>query len=192
MSFTVDRDELPATLQAIEEAVKELGGEGYTYDDDVAKVSVVGLGMATQKGVAGTMFRSLAEKGINIQMITTSEIKISVLVDRQYAQDALRTVHEAFQLHKPPEDGVGTRRRSSGSSQDRCRETGQTIGTRRPVGADGKTDYRQYHLGPDPVADHVRGPARHARPGCTNVRRIGRGGHSGRHDRAEHRPRESG
>jgi aspartate kinase len=106
MSFTVDRDELPATLKAIKNAVKELGGEGYNYGDDVAKVSIVGLGMATQKGVAGTMFRSLAEKGINIQMITTSDIKISVLVDRQYAQDALRTVHEAFQLHKPPEQGL--------------------------------------------------------------------------------------
>jgi aspartate kinase len=102
MSFTVDRDELPATLKAVETAVKELGGEGCNFGDDVAKVSVVGLGMATQKGVAGTMFRALAEKGINIQMITTSEIKISVLVDRQYAQEALRTVHESFQLHKPP------------------------------------------------------------------------------------------
>ncbi len=106
MSFTVDRDELPATLSAIEKAVNELGGEGYNFSDDVAKVSVVGLGMATQKGVAGTMFRALAEKGINIQMITTSEIKISVLVDRQYAQEALRTVHEAFQLQKPPEDSA--------------------------------------------------------------------------------------
>ncbi len=104
ISFTVDRDELPATLKAIENAVKELGGEGYNFGDDVAKVSVVGLGMATQRGVAGTMFRSLAEKGINIQMITTSEIKISVLVNRQYAQEALRTVHEAFQLQKPPEN----------------------------------------------------------------------------------------
>jgi aspartate kinase len=104
MSFTVDRDELPATLKAIEKSVNELGGEGYNFGDDVAKISVVGLGMATQKGVAGTMFRAMAEKGINIQMITTSEIKISVLVDRQYAQEALRTVHEAFQLQKPPAD----------------------------------------------------------------------------------------
>jgi aspartate kinase len=106
MSFTVDRDELPATLSAIEQAVSELGAEGYNFSDDVAKVSVVGLGMATQKGVAGTMFRSLAEKGINILMITTSEIKISVLVDRKYAQEALRTVHDAFQLQKPPADSA--------------------------------------------------------------------------------------
>lgn len=105
MSFTVDRDELKKVLQVVETTIKEIGGEGYTFSDDVAKVSVVGLGMATQKGVAGTMFRALAEKGINIQMITTSEIKISVLVERKYAQEALRIVHDAFMLHKPPEDG---------------------------------------------------------------------------------------
>lgn len=102
ISFTVVRGDLPATLRAVEEAVKELGAEGFDYDDNVSKVSVVGLGMATQPGVAEKMFRALAEKGINIHMITTSEIKISVLVDRQHAQEALRTVHEAFELHKEP------------------------------------------------------------------------------------------
>jgi aspartate kinase len=105
LSFTVLRDDLPGTLRAVDQAVKELGAEGYTYDENVSKISVVGLGMATQPGVAGTMFRSLAEKGINIQMITTSEIKISALVAREFAQEALRAVHEAFQLHVPPLDG---------------------------------------------------------------------------------------
>jgi aspartate kinase len=112
ISFTVQRDELPATLKAVEDAAKQLGAEGVSYDDDVSKISVVGLGMATQTGVAERMFRALAEKGINIGMITTSEIKISVLVERQYAQEALRTVHEAFQLHLTPvgadEMGDGT------------------------------------------------------------------------------------
>lgn len=107
LSFTVVRDELPSTLRAVDEAVKELGAGGYNYDENVAKLSVVGLGMATQPGVAGTMFRALAEKGINIQMITTSEIKISVLTPREFAQEALRAVHEAFQLHVPPADGKG-------------------------------------------------------------------------------------
>jgi aspartate kinase len=107
LSFTVLRDDLPGTLRAVDQAVKELGAEGYTYDENVAKISVVGLGMATQPGVAGTMFRALAEKGINIQMITTSEIKISVLVAREFAQEALRAVHEAFALHVPPPDGKG-------------------------------------------------------------------------------------
>jgi len=104
ISFVVFRDDLPATLTAVEEAARELGVEGYRHDDDVSKISVVGLGMATQTGVAEKMFRVLAERHINIQMISTSEIKISVLVSREDAQEALRTVHEAFQLdHEPPE-----------------------------------------------------------------------------------------
>jgi len=107
ISFTVMRDELPATLKAAEDAVDELGAEGCNYDDEVAKISVVGLGMATQTGVAEKMFRALAEKGINILMITTSEIKISVLVERQYAQEALRAVHETFALDREPPDGEG-------------------------------------------------------------------------------------
>ncbi len=107
LSFTVVRDELPSALRAVEDAVQEIGAEGFTCDEDVSKVSVVGLGMATRPGVAGTMFRALAEKGINIQMITTSEIKISVLVAREHAQEALRVVHDAFQLHVPPVDGKG-------------------------------------------------------------------------------------
>jgi len=107
LSFTVPRDELPGTLRAVDEAVKELGAEGFTHDENVAKISVVGLGMATQPGVAGTMFRALADKGINIQMITTSEIKISALVASQHAQEALRAVHDAFQLQIPPTDGGG-------------------------------------------------------------------------------------
>lgn len=106
LSFTVPRDDLPSTLRAVDEAVKELGAEGYTYDENVAKISVVGLGMATQPGVAGEMFLALAEKGVNIQMITTSEIKISVVVAREFAQEALRTVHEAFKLHIPPSNGA--------------------------------------------------------------------------------------
>jgi aspartate kinase len=102
ISFTVPRDELPHTLKAVEEAVKELGAEGCDCDDEVSKISIVGLGMATQPGVAERMFRALAEKGINILMIATSEIKISVLVAREYAAEALRTVHQEFQLDQEP------------------------------------------------------------------------------------------
>ena len=102
ISFTVLRDDLPGTLLAVEQAVGEVGAEGYNYDDDVSKISVVGLGMATQTGVAERMFRALAEHGINILMITTSEIKISVLVAREYALEALRAVHEAFELDAEP------------------------------------------------------------------------------------------
>jgi aspartate kinase len=106
MSFTVLRDDLPAALTAVEEAAEELEAEGYSHDDEVSQISVVGLGMATQTGVAETMFRTLAEKGINILMITTSEIKISVVVQRQFAQEALRIVHETFQLDREPAEAA--------------------------------------------------------------------------------------
>jgi aspartate kinase len=115
LSFTVPRDELPSALRAVDEAVKAIGAEGYDYDENVSKISVVGLGMATRPGVAGTMFRTLAEKGINILMITTSEIKISVVVARELAQEALRTVHEAFKLHLPPPDGASHRQEEAAS-----------------------------------------------------------------------------
>ena len=108
ISFTVVRDDLPATLKAVEAASKELGAAGCTCDDEVSKISIVGLGMATQAGVANRMFRALAEKGINIIMITTSEIKISVLVAREYALEALRTVHGEFQLDQEPEQEPAT------------------------------------------------------------------------------------
>ncbi|NLS92748.1 MAG: aspartate kinase [Planctomycetaceae bacterium] len=108
ISFSVFRADLARTLKAVEEACEELGAGTYTCDDNVSKVSVVGLNMATQTGVAERMFRALAEKGINLQMITTSEIKISVLVAREYAVEALRTVHEVFGLSQPPEDAEET------------------------------------------------------------------------------------
>lgn len=102
ISFTVLKDDLSATLLAMHDAVAELGAEGVTHDENVAKVSVVGLGMAQQTGVAQRMFRALAKAGINILSITTSEIKISVLVGRDQGFEALRTVHAAFELDKPP------------------------------------------------------------------------------------------
>jgi aspartate kinase len=106
ISFTVPRNELRTTLEAVSEARKVLGGLEISHDDQVSKVSVVGLGMARQTGVAQRMFQALADAGINIQMITTSEIKISVLVDRTQALPALRVVHQAFSLHEAPADAV--------------------------------------------------------------------------------------
>ncbi len=100
ISFTVPRAELAVALEAVNEAAAELGARQVAYSTDVSKVSVVGLGMAEQTGVARTMFRALGEAGINMQMITTSEIKISALVDQQQASEALRTVHRAFELDK--------------------------------------------------------------------------------------------
>jgi aspartate kinase len=103
ISFTVLRDDLQVTLDALQAAAAELGAEGVSSDEDVAKLSVVGLGMASQTGVAQQMFTALANAGINISMITTSEIKISVLVSREEGLQALRTVHRTFQLEKEPE-----------------------------------------------------------------------------------------
>ena len=103
ISFTVFRNDLPAAMKAVEDAVEELGAQSFNYDDDVSVVSVVGLGMANQTGVAERMFRALGDAGINLQMITTSPIKISVLVSRDEAADALRIVHKAFNLDAEPD-----------------------------------------------------------------------------------------
>jgi aspartate kinase len=105
ISFTVPKEELVTTLEVVREAAARAGAGHVTSDDRVAKVSVVGLGMAKQTGVADRMFRALSEAGVNIQMISTSEIKISALVDSEHASQALRAVHQAFELHKGPEAG---------------------------------------------------------------------------------------
>jgi aspartate kinase len=103
ISFTVLESDLTATLQAVREAARELGGPPQVaHQTDVSKVSIVGLGMATQTGVADRMFRALAEESINILAITTSQIKISALVPRESAMKALRAVHNEFELEKPP------------------------------------------------------------------------------------------
>jgi aspartate kinase len=104
ISFTVPQDELPKALAAVKEAKEVVGATGITSDDKVTKVSVVGIGMAHQTGVAQKMFRALANESINIQMITTSEIKISVLVERGQSLPALRAVHQSFELNRKPDD----------------------------------------------------------------------------------------
>ncbi|MDO5113247.1 MAG: aspartate kinase [Planctomycetia bacterium] len=106
ISFTISAGELSATLKALEE-VKRTTPDAFqtlTYDDNLSKVSIVGLGMEQQVGVAEKMFQVIADKGINIEMISTSEIKVSVLVNQAQALDALRTVHAAFELEKAPEE----------------------------------------------------------------------------------------
>ncbi len=103
ISFTVPKDELGVTLTALDEAKDRIGEFNVSSDEHVSKVSAVGRGMAEQSGVANQMFRALAEEDINLQMITTSEIKISALVSRDRAHDALRTVHRAFRLQEEQE-----------------------------------------------------------------------------------------
>jgi aspartate kinase len=98
ISFTVPKNELAETLDAVVPAIQSFGGNLTDVDEHVSKVSVVGLGMATQVGVANRMFGALGRADINLQMITTSEIKISALVARDQALKALRTVHQEFEL----------------------------------------------------------------------------------------------
>lgn len=106
ISFTVLEDDLPKALAASKNAAQELGAEDVLHNASVSKVSIVGLGMATQSGVADRMFRALADEGINILAITTSEIKVSVLVKREQALAALRAVHSEFELDRAPKDRV--------------------------------------------------------------------------------------
>ena len=98
IAFTVPQNELLTSMTAIRPVVEIMGGKLQEPDEQVSKVSIVGMGMAQQVGVAARMFRALAAVDINIQMITTSEIKISVLVARSQALSALRTVHNEFNL----------------------------------------------------------------------------------------------
>ncbi len=102
ISFTVLADDLERSLHTVELVAKELGASKVSHDNNVSKVSIVGFGMATQTGIADRMFRALASEEINIEAITTSQIKISVLVERDRALDALRAVHQEFELEKPP------------------------------------------------------------------------------------------
>ncbi len=104
ISFTVPAGELAETLEAVNEAMEALGEFHVSHDDGVSKVSVVGLGMQHQPGVADRMFRCLSQAGINLQMITTSEIKISCLVAQDQAVEALRCVHSEFELDREPSD----------------------------------------------------------------------------------------
>lgn len=106
ISFTVPRGDVPATLEALHEATAEVGAGTVSHDDNVAKLSVVGLGMARQTGVAQKMFQALGDAGVNIETITTSEIKISVLVARDQALNGLRAVHATFGLDKEPANGA--------------------------------------------------------------------------------------
>jgi len=104
VTFTVMKTDLPAALDACRQAAKELGAASVVADDDIAKISVVGVGMRSHSGVASKMFKALADQKINIQMISTSEIKISCVVQKSRGADALRAIHAAFELHKPEEE----------------------------------------------------------------------------------------
>ena len=97
-TFTVHRNDYEKTMQILQEICNQLGADKVSGDDKIVKVSIVGVGMRSHAGIASQMFSALADEGINIRMISTSEIKISVVVDEKYLELAVRTLHESFGL----------------------------------------------------------------------------------------------
>ena len=96
VTFTVPKGDVSKALEHVKCASPEIGAGNVVFDAEVAKVSIVGLGMRSHAGVAARMFEVLAAEGINIQMISTSEIKISIIIDAKYAELAVRVLHDAF------------------------------------------------------------------------------------------------
>jgi len=101
LSFTVGRADLPAARETMDRLVSELGLRGVESDDQIAKISIVGVGMRNHSGVAARMFEVLGKEGINIQSISTSEIKVSCVVASKYTELAVRALHTAFGLDRP-------------------------------------------------------------------------------------------
>ena len=102
ISFTVPRVDAKKAMNVVSELAREIGANDVQLTDDIAKVSIVGVGMRSHSGVAATMFETLAREGINIMMISTSEIKISCVMDAKYTELAVRALHDAFNLGNRP------------------------------------------------------------------------------------------
>lgn len=97
-TFTVHRGEYKKALELLKKVAKSLKAREVTGDDKIVKISIVGVGMRSHAGIAHTMFKVLADEGINIQMISTSEIKVSVVIEEKYLELAVRALHSAFGL----------------------------------------------------------------------------------------------
>jgi aspartate kinase len=97
-TFTVHRNEFDQAKAILAETGKKLGAKDWSGDDKIAKISIIGGGMRSHAGVATKMFEALAKENINIQLISTSEIKVSVVVDEKYLELAVRSLHETFEL----------------------------------------------------------------------------------------------
>jgi aspartate kinase len=98
ISFTVPRGDRPTVVATLEDVAKKIGAESVTFDDRIAKVSIVGVGMRSHSGVAARMFRALYREGVNIHMISTSEIAVSCVIEDKYVELAVRSLHDAFEL----------------------------------------------------------------------------------------------
>ncbi|KAF0154396.1 MAG: aspartate kinase [Syntrophaceae bacterium] len=100
LTFTVSKKEMKEAQKIVEATAKEIGAKRVDVDDEVAKVSIIGVGMVSHSGVAAKMFQTMADEGINIMMISTSEIKISCVIQRKYTELAVMVLHDAFHLEK--------------------------------------------------------------------------------------------
>jgi aspartate kinase len=100
MSFTVPKTDSKKISELMKKVVAEIGARGVAVKEDIAKISIVGVGMRSHSGVAATMFSCMAAEGINIMMISTSEIKISIVIDAKYTELAVRTLHQTFEMDK--------------------------------------------------------------------------------------------
>jgi len=101
-TFTVHRNDYRRALEILERTASDMGAREVSGDERIVKVSLVGVGMRSHAGIASTMFAALAAEGVNIRMISTSEIKISVVIDEKYLELAVRALHAAFHLDQPP------------------------------------------------------------------------------------------
>ncbi len=101
VTFTVPTADYDAAMERIKQTATSIGGGEVEGDRSIAKVSIVGVGMRTHAGVAARMFRALSDAGINIQMISTSEIKVSCVIEEKYTELAVRVLHDAFELDNP-------------------------------------------------------------------------------------------
>ena len=102
ITFTVNKKDAEKASRILENTVKEMGARGIEVDNNVAKLSLVGVGMRSHAGIASRMFETLSREAVNIQLITTSEIKISVVIEEKYLEPAVRALHAAFDLDKAP------------------------------------------------------------------------------------------
>jgi len=98
ISFTVLKDDLSRTLEVVRQIKGDIGAAGIEFDEKIAEVSVIGIGMRSHAGIAARMFQALAEENINIQMISTSEIKISCVIDEEHTERAVKAIHDKFEL----------------------------------------------------------------------------------------------
>jgi aspartate kinase len=101
-SFTIHRNDYPQVMDILQANLSRIGAERLQGNERVVKLSIVGVGMRSHAGVASTLFRALAEKGIEIRLVATSEIKVSVVVEEKYLEQGVRALHEAFGLERAP------------------------------------------------------------------------------------------